>query len=289
MSYQIYGELSNYLRSLGLGSLLSIDANGNPRGWLWDQIVSGVDTEEELNFAITQTPEYRERFAVIFEQQQRAAAGESVYVMSPDEVIQYERAARDILAIGGLPPEFYDTPRDLQNLITRDISLDELQDNVNRAYIYVRSAPIEVRRYFEDFYGVARGDAALAAWALDPERTATDITKATRTAFAAGTAERWDVKINRDWAERIADSTMSEAAIEGAIGEVAQLDALTSEGVGEGTDLTRDDTLSSVFGGDADATQRLERRQIQRQANARGGSGGAAIDRSGAVGAGSAS
>jgi hypothetical protein len=284
---QQFAMLSGYLQQIGLSSLFQLDAQGNPGGWLWNQLLSGIDTGEELQIAIQSTDVFRRRFGVIQEQQARAARGEPVYVMSPAEVIEYETNVKQMMRAAGLPPSFYDQPEDFHSLILKDISPAEIAERITQAYDYVLSAPPEVRAAFEDFYGVGNGDAQLAAWALDPDRTVRDITKATRTAYAAGMADRFDVQIDRAAAERIADLPQTEAGITEGMRQVAALANIFDEGLGDsGTDLTADTGVAAVFEGNADANLALSRRVLRREAANRTSTGGAAVTQQGVVGLG---
>ena len=283
-----FNTLSNYLQSIGLGELFTINNDGTPSGWLWNQLQGGIDSDEELRLAIESTDLYRDRFAVIIEQQRRRAAGEPVYVMSPAEVIGYERDVRQMMVAAGLPSTFYDQPEDFHELILSDMSKNEVRDRIDEAYEYVKSAPPEVRSAFNDFYGVGQGDAQLAAWALDPERTVRDIAKATRTAYSAGMAERFDIEIDRAAAERIADLPRTEAGITEGLRQVASLGSIFDEGIADsGTDLTDETGIASVFEGDADAQLALNRRIGRRKAVDRSSTGGALITQQGVLGAGS--
>ena len=282
-----FATLSGYLRQIGLESLFSTNPDGSPSGWLWNQLQSGVDTPEELSIAIQNTDTFRNRFGVIQEQQKRAARGEPVYVMNPAEVIEYENTVKQLMSAAGLPSTFYDQPSDFHRLILEDMSPQEVSERITQAYDYVLSAPPEVRAAFDDYYGVGQGDAQLAAWALDPDRTVRDITKATRTAYAGGMADRFDIQIDRAQAERIADLPMTEGGIVEGYKQVAALANIFDEGLGDsGTDLTDQTGVASVFEADADATKQMSRRVLRRSAANRTSTGGAALTQEGVVGLG---
>lgn len=282
---QVFAGLSNYLNEMGLGKLFSVDSQGNPGGWLWNRMQAGTDTPEELRIAIESTDVFRERFGVIVEQRRRAAAGEPVYVMSPQDVLDYERTVKQTMAAAGLPGWFYDQPEDFNNLILNDMSPAEVSQRIAEGYEYVQSAPPEVRAAFNEFYGVGQGDAALAAWALDPDRVVRDINKATRTAYASGMAKRFDVEISRQAAERLADLPRTEAGIVEGLTQVASQANIFDEGIGEATDITTDQGVDAVFEGDAAAITAMNRRVGQRRSVNQAATGGAAISNTGVVGA----
>lgn len=289
MADPIYNTIATQLRAIGLGALATTDSQGNPSGWLADQIRQGYDSLDELMLNLQATDVYRERFGVIFEQQRRAAAGQPVYVMSPAEVIEYERTAAQLMKAANLPAWFYDQPEDFNSLILRDMSVRELEERIVQTYEYVQNAPPEVRAKFTEYYGVAQGEAALAAYILDPERTTANLERARRTAYTAGMAQRYDLALSQAMAERVAQLPQTEAGIVQGLQQVASQRGLYEEGLFERGELTADDGIAAVFDADAEALTAIERRQMQRQAPNRAATGGAVQTQRGVVGAGTAS
>jgi len=283
----VFSTLAEQLRSIGLQELFTLDAQGNPSGWLWNQIQQGIDTPEELMVRLQQTDTFRNRFGVILEQQRRAGKGEPVYVMSPAEVIEYENRVKQVMKSAGMPPGFYDEPEDFSKLMLSDMSVAEVEQRVTQAFDYVQAAPPEVKAAFNNYFGTGQGDKALAAFALDPQRTLRDINKATRTAYAGGIAQRYDVAINRQTAERIAELDLSENEVRSGMSQVSMQSRLYGESIGEATDITSDDGVSAIFEGDSDAATAINRRMGERSSVNRVSTGGAAITAEGVVGAGS--
>lgn len=285
----IFNLLASQLSSLGLGALFTVGPNGEPGGWLMDQLRQGFDTSDELMLALANTDVFRNRFGVITEQQRRAAAGQPEYVMSPAEVIEYETKIRQTAQAAGVPAWMFDTPEEIGKLILNNISANEFAQRVQQTYDYVRVAPPEVRSYFEQFAGVGQGDSMLAAYVLNPERTISQLDQIRRSAYTAGMADRFDVAITRQAAEQIAQLPQTEAGIVEGLRQVAAQSALYDEGLFETGDLTAArEGVASVFEGDAAATTALQRRQATRAAVDRAATGGAAVTQRGVVGAGSA-
>ena len=285
----IYNMLAAELRALGLGDLVRIGADGQPSGWLWQQLQAGFDTSEELMLALEQTSSFKDRFGVIEEQKRRAGLGQPVYVMSPAEVIEYENRAKQIMTAGGMPSWFYDQPADFHDLILNDMSLVELEERVTQVYEYVENAPPEVASSFEDFFGVGEAAGALAAYVLDPSRTTAQLERATRTAYTAGMAKRFDIELGRVAAERIADLPTTEAGIVDGLSTISAQSNLFQNQLFEDGSLTAEDQgVGAVFEGDADAIRDIERRRQQRQAGNRAATGGAVMTQRGVTGAGSA-
>lgn len=281
-----WSMLSNVLANIGLSSLFSIDANGNPRGWLYEQIVGGVTSEQELMFAIQQTPEFQNRFPSIAYQQQQNASGVPTYVMSPAEVIQYEQTVMNAFRNAGLPAWFYDNPvEDVQQRMISGLSPEAIVDRIQYAYANVANAPQEVREQFSQFFGVDQTDGALAAYMLDPEKTLASLDKAYRTAYTAGSARRYGMNLTQAQSQRVAEMPMTEAGIAESIGQVASMQGLYRESFGERQDLTAESTgFEAVLGSDAQAMSDLERRRIQRETVTSRTSGGGVLTERGVLG-----
>jgi hypothetical protein len=290
MANPLYQTIASQLQALGLGALAPVTGDGEPAGWLADQLRQGYDTVDELMLNLQQTDIFRQRFSAITEQQARAAKGEPVYVMSPAEVIQYERTATQLMRAANMPAWFYDQPSDFADLMRRDVSPKELEERIVQSYEYVQNAPPEVRQKFSEYYGVAQGDAALAAYILDPERTTANLERARRAAYTGGMAQRYDIALSQAASERIAQLPQTEGGITAGLEQIAQLNPLFDENLFEGNDLSAEHQgVQSTFEGNSAATTAIERRRIQRQAPARATTGGAAQTQRGVVGAGSAS
>lgn len=285
---QLFATLASYLQGMGLGALATVDSQGNPGGWLWDQMRQGLDDDAELAISMQQTDVWKNRFGAIVEQQARAARGLPQYVMTPDDVLRYERAVTESMTAAGLPSWFYDQPEDFQKLILANISADEVGQRIRQSYEYVENAPPEVRQKFEEFYGVGQGDAALAAYVLDPSRTLAQLEKAQRSAYVAGLSKRFDLNVTRSMADRIAELPRSEDGIVQGLTQINAQRGLYAESPFEATDLTADQGLAAQFEGDSDAINEIQKRQIERSAPGRAATGGAIVTNRGLTGAGTA-
>ena len=279
-----FRTLASFLSSIGLSDLFSY-VNGRPSGWLWDQIVGGVTNVEELLIGLQQTDSFKQRFPIIDFQQQQNAQGIPTRVMTPSEVLTYESEVTNAFRRAGLPSWFYDNPvEDVQARIQSGLSPEAIVERVDTAYSYVVNAPVEVRQKFEEFYGVANSDAALAAYILDPEKTIASLEKAQRTAYTAGIGQQYQIPLSQQQAQTIAEMPLTEAGITQGLQDVAQQSGLYQESVGETTDLTTETGVASVFGADVEATTALERRATQRQTVGQGSQGGAVLTQTGVIG-----
>ena len=283
---QIFDLFASTLRETGLGELFTVDANGNPGGWLWNQIQAGVDTYEAFAAAFEATDVFRNRFSVITEQKRLAAQGKPVQVMTPQEVISYEKQLTEQFTEAGIPSWFYDEPEDFNEYILRNISPAEIKRRTEQVFEYVDNAPPEVQQAFREYYGVGQSRGALAAFVLDPDRTAARVEKARDVAFVGGMAKRFDIDLNKSRAKQLAELGMSETAVVSNFTELNRRAALFRESRFEDGDLTaNDEGVAAVFEGDADATAAINRRLIERQAVNRVSTGGAIETNQGLVGA----
>lgn len=284
-----YATIASYLRSVGLGALVGVDANGNPSGWLWNKLQSGVDTGDELSMAIEQTDVWRNEYGVIVEQRARAARGEPVQVMTVDEVVAYRDSAKQVMRNAGLPAWFYDDAHDFDHAILNGQSVSELADRLGDAYMTVAQTDPTIRQAFEDFYGVGQGDGALAAYFLDPQRTQASLQKASRAAFAAGMGTKYGIKgMTRSQAEDIALFAPTEAQVNQGLGQVAALGTVTTDSLFDGNQVDQQDAINSVFKNDALATREINKRITERRAANTNAIGGAALTNEGLIGAGAA-
>lgn len=282
-SKQTYGALAAYLSQLGLTSLFSTDANGMPSGWLWEKIKTGIDTADQLVLAIEDTPEFKTRYGVITEMRRRAAAGEPVRVPTISEVREYEDTVSRVMRQAGLPTWFYDSYTDAQDLMLKGMSPAEVEERVGKGWSAVRDADPAVREAFANFYGV-EGDAALAAFVLDPTRTVSKVEQAARAAYTSGYGRTLGMDIDQAYAERIAKLPKTEAGIQQDLGEVSKMSGLYGETITETDNLTTDTGLEAVALGDGTAMNALQRRAIERGVTDRSSSGGAAATQAGVTG-----
>lgn len=283
-----YSSLSAYLNTLGLQSLFQTGADGMPGGWLWEKMQQGVDTGDELRQAIEQTDIWKTRFKVILDQRLASSQGKPIRVMSVDEVVAYEQTAEGLMRNAGLPVWMRDDYSDFHNLMVLGVSTDELRGRLGASFAMVHDTPPAIRARFEQFYGVGQGDAALAAYYLNPDRAQNALDRASRAAYTAGSADAFGISIDQRRAEMIADQPITQAGINANLQSLNQLQDVFQEGIGEtGTNLDVSTTgVDATFGGDAAATGAIERRTRARQANNTGSAGGAALTNKGLVGAG---
>ena len=286
---EMFDMMTGVLSSAGLGELFTVDANGNPGGWLWDQITKGVDSQAALQLAFEQTPQFQQRFPVIKQRRDSVASGKPGYVPSPKDVLNYELEVSTMLRQAGAPAWFYDDRQQLQQLMGQDLSAAEVRDRVGSAWTMVRNTDPNVQAAFKDFFGID-GDAAMLAMFLDPQTTMSSLERAARTAYTAGMGKTMGIDLDKQYAERIAALPKTEGGITQDLQQVSSMvtsGGVFDEGITETTDLTTNTGIEAVALGSGQAQADIRRRIAERSANDRSSTGGAALTQRGFTGIGS--
>lgn len=285
----IFGQWATFLTSIGLGDLFTIGPDGAPGGWLWTQVQNGVDNDAEFQMQLEQTQQFQQRFPVIGQARERIRNGGTGIVPNAIDVLRYETEVGETLRFAGLPAFMYEDRAYLQGLMGQELSADEVEARLGSAWNMVRNTDPAVLNQFAEFFGV-QGDAALAAFFLDPTRTGAQLDRMARTAYTSGMGQTLGIDIGQQVADRIASLPKTEGGIWQDLTELNRLDragGVFSEGITETEDLgLMDEGLDAVVFGEGDAAAAIERRILERKANDRSSLGGAAITQAGAVGIG---
>lgn len=281
-----FSELATILSDYGLGSLFTVNSDGSPGGWLYEQMKNGNDEPASLALALEQTPIFKQRYKVIFDMRDRANNGENVVVPTVQDVLSYEQQYMQVMSAAGVPSWFYDSYTDAQDAIRRNLTVEQISNRIGASYGVVQSLPTEVRDMFREFYGDAT-DSALVAAVLDPEKTLAQLDKATRSAAIAGFGAKQNVVVSKQQAESYAELGKSVTESQRDIGQVASFKDLTASTMGEsGTQLAGDVAFQAGAMGDATATKQLEDRLLGRQTRQRDAAGGAYVASAGTSGLG---
>jgi hypothetical protein len=281
-----FSELATLLSDYGLGSLFTVNSDGSPGGWLYEQMINGNDEPASLAMALEQTPIFKQRYKVIFDMRDRANKGENVVVPTVQDVLAYEEQYTQVMSAAGVPSWFYDSYTDAQDAIRRNLTVEQISNRIGASYGVVQSLPTEVRDMFREFYGDAT-DGALVAAVLDPEKTLAQLDKATRSAAIAGFGAKQNVAVSKQQAESYAELGKSVAESQRDITQVASFKDLATSTMGEsGAQLAGDVAFQAGAMDDASATKQLEDRLLGRQSRQRDAAGGAFVASSGTSGLG---
>lgn len=250
--------------------------------WAWRQITSGR-SQAEVALAIQDQPAYQQRFGTVIE----AYRKKGLAPPQPAEILSYEEQFHQTMRAANMPESFYDSPEDAQRLMAGRWSINEVVSAVNEGYLKVKNAPIETRQAFQKYYG-ADGDAALAAFFIDPDKAQPILERAVSASQIGGQALRFGFNIDKTQAVRFSELGASQETAAQNFAQLQEMQPLFSETISEQDDLDAQvQGIQALFEGDAAAKQALRHRQEQRQANVSGG-GGAAASSAGVIGLGTA-
>lgn len=246
-----FAALNQIFASYGLGSLAPAIANFLKQGYSADTI----------GLLLQDTREYKQRFSANEVRRQKGLP-----VLSPAEYLATERSYRQIMQAAGLPPGFYDQQRDFQSFLENDVSPQEIQQRVTEASNFVNQATDEAKRTFGQWY--SKGD--MIAYALDPKRAEPLVGKAFAASSIAGQAQKHDLGVSRDYAERMAEFGINEqqasqgfGIVQSTIGNDQKLAAIS------GDTLTTNDLFDETFFNDGSVTNKRDK--LARQERARFG------------------
>ena len=191
-----FAYIEERLKTFGLGNMTQK---------VWNYIIeNGVEDDNRTMLWLYEQPEFKQRFPA-FEALQKKYRG-----IQPAQYIELERQYTQTMRSAGLSASFFDNPNDFTALIENDVSQAEFQERVDNGFKKVNEADPAVREAFRQYFGV-EGDAALAAFFIDPDRSAPKLAKAAQMAELGGAASTMGVQINADYAEKLTRLGVSQA------------------------------------------------------------------------------
>jgi|LakMenE01Jun11ns_1017448.scaffolds.fasta_scaffold9944903_4 hypothetical protein len=251
--------MANVLNTYGLGELSD---------YIYNEIIVketvNLNNPDAIIFAIREQPAYQKRFAG-----NAARLKKGLAELDPASYIGLENQYRETLRANGLPANFYDQSEDFQSLIEGDVSNSELNERVQQGYRAVADADPAVKDQMRNLYGVTEGQ--LAAYFLDPQRTAPLLTRQAQAAnIAARGLEQGGIQLTGVFAEDLARRGITEQQARAGFAEVGALGELRQTFAGE-TALSGEQLAGAAFGIDVAAQQELERRKRLRTGEFAGG------------------
>jgi hypothetical protein len=290
-----FSILKQRLQNLGLEGMTD-------KTWQF-MVENGTDDDAGTMLWLYQQPEFEQRFPA-FKTLQKKYKG-----IQPAQYIMLERQYAQTMRSAGLSANFFDSPDDFTALIENDVSQAEFQERVDNGFKKVAEASPAVRNAFNQYFGI-EGDAALAAFFIDPDRSAPKLAKAAQMAELGGAASAMGVQINANYAAKLTRLGISEqqalegfkkmqrqrALFSGGINETAITPQSTTqfnsemEGTKDTSKMTTADQLGVdyTFGTDVEVERQLELRLAQRKAETSGISQQTTVDRQGRTSIGTA-
>jgi hypothetical protein len=249
-------------------SVLATYGLGDLSDYVYNEIIAketvNINNPDAIIFAIREQPAYQKRFAG-----NAARLKKGLSELDPASYIGLENQFRQTLQSNGLPANFYDQSDDFQALIEGDVSPAELNERVQQGYRAVADADPAVKEQMKNLYGIGEGE--LAAYFLDPKRTAPLLTRQAQAAsIAARGLEQGGIQLSGAFAEDLARRGITEQQARAGFGEVGALGELRQTFAGE-TALSGEQLAGAAFGIDVASQQELERRKRLRTGEFAGG------------------
>jgi hypothetical protein len=160
------------------------------------------------------TKAFKDRF---YYNEQRRKAGLSV--LSPADAIATENQMKQILRQYGMPAGFFDSPKDVGDLIAKNVSATELANRAQLASDKWMTAPAETQTWWKQHYGATDGDAIAAI--LNPDKALPLIQAKLNSAALGGAAERQGLGLGTARAEQLTALGVTDAQAQAGFGQVA--------------------------------------------------------------------
>jgi hypothetical protein len=245
--------------------------------WAWNQIAGG-QSADQITLSMSQTPEFKARFPAMDALSQKGRA------ITPAQYINYENQAVTLMRSYGLPQSFYDQPDDLTNLISGEVSVNELNQRLSAYQQVAQNAPDETKQALRDFAGITDGE--VMAYFIDPNRALPLLQAKAQGAVISGTAAQAGYgQLSQAEADRLTALGVTQAQAQAGFGQLAGQSQLFNpldqgeQGIG------RDAQQAAAFANDAQAQADIQAVQARRVGQFQGG-GGFASGQSGFSGAG---
>lgn len=263
------GIINTFLSTYGLASL-------GDTAWQW--YLTGQSPDQVI-LNLRQTPEYAARFPAM------KTLGQQGRAITEQQYIDYERSIAQQNQAAGLPAGMYDTPDDISNLLTNNISPSEYQSRLQDYQTAAWQTPPEVRQALTDYYGISSGQ--LTAFFIDPDKALPLIQRDLAAAQAGGTAARTGFgPLSQPDAEYLASLGLSQSQLDTGFNKLGTENQLIQGLPGQQPGIGTDTALQAQFGQNARAQQAFEAAQ-QDQLNQYKQGGSIAANSKGVLGAGS--
>jgi hypothetical protein len=246
--------LGSYLAKYGLETLAD---------QISELMARGIESESAVLFELRETEAYKKRFAA---NAKRVAAGLSQ--LTPGSYIELEETYRRVMKSNGMD-RYFNRQDIIENLLSGDVSPQELQARIADGYRRVQEADAATRTQMRELYGVQ--DADLAAYFLNPAETMPILTRRAEAAkLAARAKEQGGMQLTALTAEELAARGISETQAFETFGTMSQRRGLY-ETLGGEEDLSMEQRLGAAFGYDPEAQKRLADRAAARRAEFQAG------------------
>lgn len=243
-------QLARVLQQYGLTSLTQ---------WASDALVKGW-TEDQLMLEMYNRPEFRTRFAGMF---QREAKG--LPPMSVDEYLSYEKTVTATASMWGMTL----SKDEIDNMIGNDVSAQEADTRMQIAATAAYDSDPETRAELERLWGITGGQ-VMKYW-MDPKKELGNLQQQYRIGEIAGQALRSNYgQITEAQARRLTEAGLTRDTALSGFEQFARQAQLFSP-LDFGEQAIGQDVQIEALAGDASAGQAIEQRAERRKAEFSGG------------------
>jgi len=233
-----------------------------------NKIITDKSDIDDIGVAMQNSPAFAERFPANKILKDAGKGQKSVR-----QYLTLESDFKNVLSSSGMPPGFYDDPKDFQNWIANDTSPNEIQGRIEMGYQAVKNASPQVVEQFKRLYGASEGD--LAAYFIDPTRAKPtfDRYQAQREARAAVVANQAQQQANialtaQQSEELVRAGVETQQQAQVGFMEIQNQQELfattTAEAASGQQAITQEQQIAGTFGTNAAARKKIEDRKRKR-------------------------
>jgi hypothetical protein len=248
-------QVNEILKKYGLESLA---------GWASRAVINGW-SQEQIMLEMYQRPEFKTRFAGLFERESL-----NLPPMSVEEYLDYERLAQGLGSTWGLRL----TKAEVDGLIGRDVSTQELQERFGILASAVYESDAETRSELQRLFGIDNN--GLFRYWMNPKAQFGTLQQQYRMGEIAGAALRSGYnQITEAQASRLQQAGITRDTAAQGFQQLAVMDELFDP-MDAGEFAITQDMQIEYLAGDADVTQDIEERAERRKKEFEGTGGFAA-------------
>lgn len=192
------------LEAWGLGSLAAQATSIIKQGLNADAVIAQLES----------TKEFKSRF---YYNDIRVKNG--LNALSPADAIATENQMKQIMRQYGMPAGFFDSAKDIGDLIAKNVSANELAQRAQTASDKYVMAPQDVKDWWATHYGATQGDAIAAL--LNPDKALPLIQAKLNAAALGGAAQRQGLGLDTNRAEQLTALGVTDAQAQAGFGKVA--------------------------------------------------------------------
>lgn len=235
----VVATLRGLMTDYGLSSLM---------GKIESYVKEGLDGDAVLAM-IRDTQEYKDRFPAM------AALRGKQRAISEAAYIDFERNAAGLERAYGLPSGMLGKDA-VTNLLTNEVSAQELENRVTMAAAGAFQASQEMRDTFRDYYGIESG--GLTAYFLDPEKALPLLNKQYASAQIGAEAQMQDFAIASGTAERLNEAGITQQEARQGFAQTARQRGFMQ---GRGDVVSQEQLISGNLMNDQQSQKAIERVQ----------------------------